>query len=392
MVRRPFIKVPENGTMDLSNSMPNLYQEHLMKMLFKPQVINNNDALLPVAQQEFASTRSPYHDIKSKHSQSIPNQPNALNIHSLFKNDQPDKFQPPANTDDHLPSGIVNDKPKLESETLPDNMFDLPSLEGCNIEKMVAANSLNTQSQLTYYNQNQSSWPMQPQLESSSVSNPQQLIDMSQSDPTIVNGMLPQLDIDEWMMYPSCQSQVVNPSIPSMNQDVWDHYVKNLKILSQGDQLTSNMCQPGMYSINGRDLSSESNNQSEICVDVSNSVNTTTMVDPSTTSSTFLDDFCTMKGRDFQQPQDCIVGNLSSSQDGQSQITSASLAESHAFSLRDNSGGTSSRQVDFDESSFLKNNNSWQQVAAPIRTYTKVCSGTISLNLHSYYKSYCYVM
>lgn len=77
-------------------------------------------------------------------------------------------------------------------------------------------------------------------------------------------------------------------------------------------------------------LSSESNNQSEICVDVSNSVNTTTMVDPSTTSSTFLDDFCTMKGRDFQHPQDCIVGNLSSSQDGQSQITSASLAESHA--------------------------------------------------------------
>jgi hypothetical protein len=132
---------------------------------------------------------------------------------------------------------------------------------------------------------------------------------------------------------------------------VWDNYVKNFNL---------------------RDLSDESNNQSEICasVDVSNSVNNTTMADPST-SHTIFDDFCTMKEKIFQQPQDCMVGNLSSSQDGQSQITSASLAESHAFPLRDNSGGTSSSHVDFDESSFL-NNNSWKQVTAPIRTYTKV--------------------
>jgi auxin response factor len=140
-------------------------------------------------------------------------------------------------------------------------------------------------------------------------------------------------------------------SIPSMNQEVWDQYVKNFNL---------------------RDLSAESNNQSEICVnvDASNSVSTT-MVDPST-SNTIFDDFCSMKDKDFQHPQDCMVGNLSSSQDGQSQITSASLAESHTFSLRDNSGGTSSSHVDFDESSFLQNNNSWKQVAAPIRTYTKV--------------------
>ena len=80
------------------------------------------------------------------------------------------------------------------------------------------------------------------------------------------------------------------------------------------------------------------------------------MVDPST-SSTILDEFCTMKDGEFQNPQDCMVGNLSSSQDVQSQITSASLAESHAYPLRDipdNSGGTSSSHVDFDESSFLQ--------------------------------------
>ncbi|XP_061356533.1 auxin response factor 5 [Gastrolobium bilobum] len=432
LLRRPFMRAPENGTLELSNSIPNLYSEHLMKMLFRPQLLNNNGAFLSVMQQESAATRGPLQEVKTTlatenqnvhlastesmppknlHSQSVPDQQhNAFNMHSLMRSDQPEKLHPMAKIDNHLPSGTFTDKSKLESEVLPDHMFDFPSMEGCNIEKM-AANPVNPKilaSQLAFHNHNQSPlhtqtspWPMQSQLESS-ISHPQ-LIDMSpQSDSAIVNGLLPQLDIDEWMMYSSCQpfsgqnrstgpssdlqehtslqTQAVNPPLPSMNQEVWDHYVKNLKFLSQPDQLTS-ICQPGMYGLNGisssnnlRDLSAESNNQSEICVnvDVSNSVSTT-MVDPST-SSAILDEFCTMKDRDFQNPQDCMVGNLSSSQDVQSQITSASLAESHAFSLRDipdNSGGTSSSHVDFDESSFLQN-NSWQQVAAPIRTYTKV--------------------
>ncbi|TKY57647.1 Auxin response factor 5 [Spatholobus suberectus] len=417
LLRRPFTRVPENGTMELSNSIPNLYSEHLMKMLFKPQIINNNGAFLSVMHQESAATRGPLQEMKTTlaaeniplknlHSQSIPDQPNALNMQSLLKSDQPEKLHPLAKIDNHLPSGTVTDKQKLVSEVLPDHMIDYPSMEGCNIEK-VAANPVNQQglaSQLTFHNQNQSPlftqsspWPMQPQVESS-IPHPQ-MIDMAQAESAMVNGLLPQLDIDEWMVYASSQpftgqnrpaaplsdlqehtslqAQAVNPPLPSMNHEVWDHYVKNLKFLSQADQLTS-VCQPGLYGLNGmsssnnlRDLSAESNNQSEICVnvDVSNSVGTT-MVDPST-SSTILDEFCTMKDREFQNPQDCMVGNLSSSQDVQSQITSASLAESHAFSLRDNSGGTSSSHVDFDESSFLQN-NSWQQVPAPIRTYTKV--------------------
>ncbi|GAU26871.1 hypothetical protein TSUD_02730 [Trifolium subterraneum] len=347
LLRRPFIKAPENGTMDLSNSMANLYQENIMKMLYKPQVINNNGTFLPVMQQEYVPTRVPVQDMKPLQAIENPNVhlsstesiiPNSLNMHSMLKSDEPEKLHPLAKTD----------KLKIESEALPDNMFDFPPFEGSSIE---AAN------QLTYHNQNQdpsltqtSPWPMQqPQLESSLLH--PQLIDTVQPDSSIINGMLPQLDVDEWMTYSSCQHQVVNPSIPSMNQEVWDNYVKNFNL---------------------RDLSDESNNQSEICasVDVSNSVNNATMADPST-SHTIFDDFCTMKEKDFQQPQDCKVGNLSSSQDGQSQITSASLADSHAFPLRDNSGGTSSSHVDFDESSFL-NNNSWKQVTAPIRTYTKV--------------------
>ncbi|KAL1351702.1 hypothetical protein HN51_015587 [Arachis hypogaea] len=412
LIRRPYIRVPENGATELANSMPNIYSEHLMKMLLKPQLINNNGAM--AMQQESVAMRGTLQDakttqapenhkvnlastenlpLKNLYSQSVPEQANVVNLHSQAKNDN------------HMSSGTVIDKPKLEPEVLNDQMYEIPSGgTGTNIEK-VASNPANSQSvanQLAFLNQNQShplaqsgSWPIQPQLESS-VSHPQ-LVDMPQGDSAIANSMLPQLDIDEWMVYSSNQTfanqnrstgpvsdfqehsaalqpQVVNPSMP-MNQEVWDQYVKNFKLLSQVDQMTS-VCQPGMYSLNGisssnnlRDLSAESNNQSEICVDVSNSVNTT-MVDPST-SSTILDEYCTLKERDFQNPQDCIVGNLSSSQDVQSQITSASLTESHAFPLQDNSGGTSSSHVDFDESSFLQN-NSWQPVAAPVRTYTKV--------------------
>lgn len=360
LIRRPFIKTSENGTMDLSNTMSNLYQENMMKMMYKPQVINNDGTFLPLMQQEYAPTRVPLQDMKSSlaiekpkvHLSTTESMPNNTNMHSLLRNDQSDKLHPLTTTD----------KMKIESESLPDQIFDFPSFEACNnIEKANATNPVNPQSlanQSTYHNQNPllfnqtSPWPIQQQAQLDLSMLHPQLIDMVQPDSSIVNGMLPQIDVDEWMMYSSCQPQVVNPSIPSMNQEVWDNYVKNF---------------------NMKDLSDESNSQSEICVnvDVSNSVNTT-MVDPSTTSNTIFDDFCSMKDKDFQHPQDCMVGNLSSSQDGQSQITSASLAESQAFSLRDNSGGTSSSHVDFDESSFLQNNNSWKQVAAPIRTYTKV--------------------
>ncbi|KAI7725193.1 hypothetical protein M8C21_025418 [Ambrosia artemisiifolia] len=70
------------------------------------------------------------------------------------------------------------------------------------------------------------------------------------------------------------------------------------------------------------------------------------------------------------------VHELPSSQDVQSQITSASLVDSQAYSMQelpDNSGGASSSNGEFDDSGLL-NNNSWQQVAPPprVRTYTKI--------------------
>ncbi|KAH0921959.1 hypothetical protein HID58_021977 [Brassica napus] len=109
---------------------------------------------------------------------------------------------------------------------------------------------------------------------------------------------------------------------------------------------------------------------------------TSNILDPPPLSNTVLDDFCAIKETDFQNhhPSDCLVGNSNTSfaQDV-SQITSASFADSKAISRQDNSGGTtgtSSSNVDFDDTSLLQQNckGSWQKLAATprVRTYTKV--------------------
>ncbi|GFP80656.1 auxin response factor 5 [Phtheirospermum japonicum] len=57
-----------------------------------------------------------------------------------------------------------------------------------------------------------------------------------------------------------------------------------------------------------------------------------------------FDNICNLKNADFQN----LVGNFCSNQDVQSQITSASLADSQNFSLQeyaDNSGGASSSNI-----------------------------------------------
>ncbi|KAJ6708761.1 AUXIN RESPONSE FACTOR 4-RELATED [Salix koriyanagi] len=169
----------------------------------------------------------------------------------------------------------------------------------------------------------------------------------------------------------------INPSLPLMNQDAWDHQMSNLRILSQANQLIP-LAQQEPCSFNSgavKDLSDESNDQSGIYgslnIDTSNGGGS---VYDRSVSSAILDEFCTFKDADLKNASDCLVGNLSSSQDVQSQITSASLADSQAFSRQDfpdNSGGTSSSKIEFDNSNLL-HNNSWQQVAPRMRTYTKV--------------------
>ncbi|KAF8112429.1 hypothetical protein N665_0064s0061 [Sinapis alba] len=134
--------------------------------------------------------------------------------------------------------------------------------------------------------------------------------------------------------------------------DVWDTQLNDLKF----DQF-SPLMQQDLYG--------------NMCM--SNSTNSN-ILDPPPLSNTVLDDLCAIKETEFH----CLVGNNNNSfaQDVQSQITSASFADSQAFSRQDNSGGTgtSSSNVDFDDSSLLQNSKgSWQKLATPrVRTYTKV--------------------
>ncbi|KAF8113735.1 hypothetical protein N665_0046s0081 [Sinapis alba] len=146
------------------------------------------------------------------------------------------------------------------------------------------------------------------------------------------------------MLSPQDSSAVVLPDSTNSTlfHDVWDTQLNGLKF----DQF-SPLMQQDLYG---------------------NSTNSNVLDPP--LSNTVLDDFCAIKETDFQNhPSGCLVGNNNSfTQDVQSQITSASFA--------DNSGGTgtSSSNVDFDDSSLLQNSKgSWQKLATPrVRTYTKV--------------------
>ncbi|XP_019438052.1 PREDICTED: auxin response factor 5-like isoform X1 [Lupinus angustifolius] len=388
LVRRPFMRVPVNGTTEFSSTIPNLYQEQMMKFLLKPQLVNNTGTCSWVPQQEFAAKRGPSEEFKSTlttdnerilaSSVGMPQK----NLHYFqTEQDQSNALNPPTKVDNPSSSGTVTDYLKLEPELLSNHMFNFPSMEGCNGEKM-STNSFNPESvagQSTFLNQNQN--PIG--------------VDVPSSDSAIVDSLLTQLDSDEWMMYSSCQngltgplsalqehsalpSQAVDIPVPSVSQDMCDSYIKNSKFLTHAEIYGLNCISS---SINLRGLSVESNNQSEIynsnnVIDVSNSASIS-IVDPPT-SNAILDEFCTLKGKDFLNPSDCMVSNISMNQDVQSQITSTSLAESRAFSVQDihdNSGGASSSLVDFDESSFLPNNSWSQQVSAQVarrRTYTKV--------------------
>ncbi|KAL0697957.1 hypothetical protein Bca4012_054079 [Brassica carinata] len=129
--------------------------------------------------------------------------------------------------------------------------------------------------------------------------------------------------------------------------DVWDNQLNGLKF----DQF-SPLMQQDLYGCQNMCMSNTTNSN---------------ILDP-------LDDLCAIKETEFH----CLVGNNNSfTQDVQSQITSASFADSQAFSRQDNSGGTggtSSSNVDFDDTSLLQNSKgSWQKLATPrVRTYTKV--------------------
>ncbi|XP_022974750.1 auxin response factor 5-like isoform X2 [Cucurbita maxima] len=393
LVKRPMLRVPENIRGDLSYAAPNLCSEPLMKMLLRPQLVSLHGATL---HQDSANNLVKIQDMKdmqpetnSKMKQLIPTetaspgnqnptQSDPINPNSSPKESLPGKAHTSAATESEPPTG-ADDVSTNQSNTLPpvgDCVGEKLTTKEVNMQTLV--------NQLSFMNQNQipmQSWPLQPQLESL-IQHPQP-IDMPHPEFT--------LDGDGCLINPSClalpgvmrspgnlsmlalqESSTVFPEalnfpLPSTGQDMWDP-LNNIRF-------SSNLNCMGNANVM-RAVSDESNNQSGIysCSNLEISNGGNTLVGPAV-SSTILDDYCALKDADFPHPSDCLVGNFSSSQDVQSQITSAaSLGDSQAFSrqdFHDNSGGTSSCNVDFDEGSLL-HNGSWNQVVPPMRTYTKV--------------------
>ncbi|PWA45162.1 transcriptional factor B3 family [Artemisia annua] len=340
MVNRPFMRAPDTINGNYSNaSLSNLWSEQLMKMLMKPQNSNNTTtSISPVGQETFAANRNQLLQVENRPQFNLI-QPSTSNVTSnsspqsnanLSGNQQPQ--QKPVNQ-----TLISSTSETVKSESKPINSPQNP------------ANELPFLNQLSPFD--------------SSILNGQQF-DSPQIDSSTLNGLFP---------YP--ETNVMNP-YPSLGQETWDPQVNN----NSKSFFQPNTCPSNVYGF--KDLSDDNhNNQSGNVYNCLNFEGSngggSTVVDPSV-SSTVLDEFCNLKDIEFQNPSNYLVSNtFSSSQDVQSQITSASgLVDSQAYSMQelpDNSGGASSSNGEFDDSGLLQN-NSWQQVAAParVRTYTKI--------------------
>ncbi|KAK4796869.1 hypothetical protein SAY86_029195 [Trapa natans] len=404
LIKRPLMQFPENGhgrgTFLPYSPVPNLCSEQLIKMILKPPQMGafplprDVDSKVPVPLQEFNYNMSDIVNKKQDQSSTVCSSPQVVG--GAAKEESPSKAETQV---------LEAEKLKLDPEYKigPGLMNQMLPVGECNGENLWAC-LLNQQNNHicpppTFINQNQAPIILQPNSSPAT-----QAINVVQTDQDGLQGSSSLLNAEEWMVNPvipqslaglmrsqsspsvlSMQDQspsFIDPMaqiLPSMGAEIWDP-TGNLQYLSQVDQLTplpeqdpSSLCCIS-NSVSVRDLSDESNNESGIynCLKGGSYI-----VDPSV-SSAILDEFCSMKDVRFQNPSDCMVGGtFSSSQDVQSQITSASLVDVQPLpprDLRDSSGVTSSSNVDFDDNSLLKNNCSWQQVAPlpPMRTYTKV--------------------
>ncbi|KAI7725190.1 hypothetical protein M8C21_025415 [Ambrosia artemisiifolia] len=337
MVSRPFMRAPDtlNGNL-LNPSMSTLWSEQLMKMLMKPQNTNTTTTT-PTIQETFpvnksslqAENRPQYHPIQPNTTTTTTTNTNTTTVMSNT---------PPQSNPSHQgsqPQHSETVKPDSKPINTPQNsIHELPFLS-----------------------------PLSP-FDSSILHG--QHFDSPQIDSSTLNGLFP---------YP--ETNVLNP-YQSLGPDTWDPQVNNNS--NSKSFLQPNQCPSNIYSF--KDLSDETHNNLQTgnaynCLNFEGSNAGSTVVDPSV-SSTVLDEFCSLKDIEFQNPSSYLVNNnnFSSSQDVQSQITSASLVDSQAYSMQelpDNSGGASSSNGEFDDSGLL-NNNSWQQVAPPprVRTYTKI--------------------
>lgn len=378
LIKRPLIRVPDsaNGIMPYA-SFPNMASEQLMKMMMRPHNNQNVPSFMSEMQQNvvmghgglLGDMKMQQPMMMSQKSEMLQPQ-NKLTVNPSASNSSGQEqnlsqsMSAPAKPDNSTLSGCSSGRVEHGLEQSMEQASQVTTSTVCNEEKV---------NQLLQKPGASSPVQADPCLDIS------QQIYPPQSDP--INGFS-FLETDEltsqvssfqslagsykqpFMLSSQDSSAVGLPDSTNspVFHDVWDNQLNGLKF----DQFSPLMQQ---------DLYASQN----ICM--SNST-TSNILDPPL-SNTVLDDFCAIKETDFQNhPSSCLVGNNNTSfaQDVQSQITSASFADSQAFSRQDfpdNSGGTgtSSSNVDFDDSSLLQNSkgSSWKKIATPrVRTYTKV--------------------
>ncbi|TYH71755.1 hypothetical protein ES332_D05G206500v1 [Gossypium tomentosum] len=425
LINRPLLQFPENGSGNLPYPISNSYSKQLMKMMLKPHLVNHPGTFSSTSQQISAAKGSPLNEMKNV--QYTSNQePQLMQSENLLIEkpnpsqlalDQPDPINSnllkinangnphPANEFEGQTQARCNNKKlKSEPEHSTDQLSQLNSTLECTEEKL-AANTISPTicNKLSFPNNNQTPsqlqnnpCPIQSQFEPSLLQAHQ--MQVSQADISSLSSYLPFFNTDEWAtILPSCQSiagvygspgpiplvglqdssaafpEATNPTLTTRSEVTWDSQLYNCRSSSQANELCSFAQQdPCSFNSGGiRDLSDDSNSKSGIYSCFSN--NGSTVIDPSV-SNVILEELCSLKDAKFQKPSDSLVGNFSCSQDVQSQITSASLADSRVFSrqdLPDSSGVTSSSNVDFDENGLLQK-TSWQQITPRLRTYTKV--------------------
>ncbi|VVA91927.1 unnamed protein product [Arabis nemorensis] len=382
LIKRPLIRVPDsgNGILPYASFPNNMASEQLMKMMMRPHNNQNATSFMSEMQQNVLMGHGGLLGDMKMHQPMLMSQKSEmvqpeskLSVNPSASNtsgqDQTlsQSMTAPAKPEQPTLSGSSSGRVKHGHEQSMEQASQVTTVTVCNEEKV---------NQLI-----QKPGGLSPLQADDPCPDISQQMYPPQSDP--INGFS-FLETDELtsqvssfqslagsykqplMLSSPDSSAVVLPDSTnsSLFHDVWDNQLNGLKF----DQF-SPLMQQDLYACQN------------ICM--SNSTNSN-ILDPPPLSNTVLDDFCAIKETDFQNhPSGCLVGNnnnnTSFAQDVQSQITSASFADSQPFSRQDfpdNSGGTgtSSSNVDFDESSLLQNSKgSWQKLATPrVRTYTKV--------------------
>ncbi|KAL8144124.1 hypothetical protein V2J09_017156 [Rumex salicifolius] len=349
LMKRPFMSVPEGGIGSLPYPMiPNMCSEQAMKMMMRPQSMNYPPIQGPCSSASMLEGTKPNAQTTTTSMQMKPQQmPSATVSNNIVLN------SPPINHDQNQlnktnayqtqPSIDMEKTKKAESEKVK----EAESLERCSEEKnMVSGDPCNQINQQQTIVSQIASTPVTPLLDTSNL-----------------NGLLSCTDTPDWLF----QSLPGLPQLPS-----------SLPLCDKQDpcEMNSTLLPP---------ITQEPWNQHFLDMDDGSMEFNGTNANPSGPSNVMIHNPLQKDVLSpFQYPSsNCLMGNFGSSHDLQSQITSASLADSQPFSIQDfpdNSGGTSSSNVDFDECSLLQNSSTWQQQQQqqqqvnppPLRSYTKV--------------------